>query len=84
MAEVVPLQTLAEMKEKARGTARMAIEKMVTAQPLLQEWRAKLPIGKQEVVECPVCHGRLSLDQSPYNGHIFAKCETKGCLHFQE
>jgi hypothetical protein len=34
-------------------------------------------IGK---VECPQCHGVLQYTIAGSNGHISAKCQTKGCL----
>ena len=50
----------------------------------LTAWRNREPIGKAEVIECPVCKGRLHLSQSGYNGHVRGKCETKDCLNWIE
>lgn len=36
------------------------------------------------VVECPVCEGRLHVSHAAYNGHVWGKCETKGCVSWME
>lgn len=52
--------------------------------PFVNKWRSKSPKGKEEVVVCPVCQGKLHLFQSSYNGHVHARCETKDCVSFME
>lgn len=52
--------------------------------PVVSEWRRKPPTGKQEVIECPACKGRLHLSQSAYNGHVHGHCETQGCVSWME
>ena len=52
--------------------------------PAISEWRNKLPIGKADVVECPICKGRLRLSQAECNGHIHGNCETDGCVSWME
>lgn len=49
-------------------------------------WRVKpKPVtDRYEVVECPVCKGRLHLSQSSYNGHVHGKCETEACVSWME
>ncbi len=49
-------------------------------------WRVKpKPItDRHEVVDCPVCNGRLHLFQSSYNGHVHGKCETEACVSWME
>jgi len=49
-------------------------------------WRVKPKpaTDRHEVVECPVCKGRLHLGQSAYNGHVHGKCETEGCVSWME
>lgn len=36
------------------------------------------------VKTCPVCGGKLHLSHSGYNGHVWGKCETEGCLAWME
>jgi hypothetical protein len=33
---------------------------------------------------CPVCGGKLHLSHAGYNGHVWGKCETAGCLNWME
>lgn len=47
-------------------------------------WSKKNRVAKQEVVECPACKGRLHLSQAAYNGHVWGKCETAGCVEWME
>ncbi len=62
------------------------IKKSVAALRVASEWRAvpKPSEDRAEIVECPICHGRLHLGQSSYNGHVSGKCETGGCVEFIE
>ena len=39
---------------------------------------------RNEVIECPMCKGKLHMFQSSYNGHIHGKCETENCLFWME
>ncbi len=50
------------------------------------EWRVKPKpaADRSEVVECPVCKGRLHLSQSAYNGHVAGVCDTEGCVSWME
>lgn len=73
-----------EQAEKRADSVERAVEKMVVLDPVLSAWRTKLPIGKQEIIECPVCKGRLHLSQAAYNGHVHGKCETKDCVAWIE
>lgn len=47
-------------------------------------WTEKNRVAKQEVIECPVCKGRLHLSQSACNGHVWGRCETKDCVSWME
>lgn len=49
-------------------------------------WRVKPKPDhdRSEVIECPVCKGRLHLSQSSLNGHCHGKCETEGCVAWME
>ena len=60
------------------------IRKMTIINPVISEWRKKPPRGKQEVIDCPACKGRLHLSQSSYNGHVHGKCETENCVSWME
>lgn len=70
-------------EKRALGVHR-SIRKMTLANPVIVAWRKKLPMGKQEVIECPVCHGKLHLSQARYNGHVHGRCETEDCLNWME
>ncbi len=76
-------RSLAHAEARADGIER-SMRQLETAAPFIRQWRAKPPLGKSEVVECPVCHGKLHLSQSGYNGHVRAVCETGDCLNFVE
>ena len=70
---------------EARADAFDAVMKRMTVVgPVVAAWRKKPPKGKQEVIECPVCKGRLHLSQVAYNGHVHGHCETKGCVSWME
>ena len=73
-----------KMGEDRADALEGAMQRIAIAAPVVGEWRKKLPIGKAEVIECPVCKGRLHLSQAACNGHIHAKCETEGCLSWME
>jgi len=38
----------------------------------------------QGVEECPQCGGILHLSHAAYNGHVWGRCETVGCLTWAE
>ena len=39
--------------------------------------------GESAKVECPFCHGKLTLSKSSYNGHLWITCENKCILVMQ-
>ena len=47
-------------------------------------WSKANRVAKREVIECPVCKGRLHLSQAAYNGHVHGTCETEGCVSWME
>ena len=47
-------------------------------------WSKANRVAKQEVIECPICKGKLHLSQAAYNGHVWGKCETDGCANWME
>lgn len=73
-----------EMGEKRADAFEASMKQLEIANPVISAWRKKEPYGKSEVIECPVCKGRLHLCQSSYNGHVRARCETKDCIAFIE
>lgn len=73
-----------EHAEKRADSVEQAIVRIEILDPVLSAWRKKLPIGKSEVIECPVCKGRLHLSQAAYNGHVRGQCETKDCVSWIE
>jgi hypothetical protein len=73
-----------EMGEKRADGIERSLSKMALAGPVISAWRKKEPRGKAEVIECPVCKGRLSLSQSAYNGHVHGRCSTPDCLNWME
>lgn len=75
--------TMEAAEKRADGIGR-SLQKLITANPFISAWRKKEPRGKAEVVECPVCKGRLHLSQAAYNGHVWAKCATADCINFVE
>lgn len=60
-------------------------EKMRVVFAAIMPWR-KRHKGKSfgEVIECPVCKGRLHLSISSYNNHVHGRCETEGCVSWME
>lgn len=73
-----------ESAEKRADEIETAMKRMTVAAPFINAWRVKPPIGKREVVTCPVCQGRLHLSQASNNGHVMAQCETAECINFRE
>ena len=61
------------------------VEMMQATIPLIQEIK-EIHRGENwnGTVVCPICEGKLSLTHSAYNGHVWGKCETEGCLSWME
>ena len=78
------LRRTREMGEALADSFEKEMKDMQLLGPILSEWRKKEPIGKQEIIECPVCEGKLNLSQSSYNGHVHGRCETDGCFNWME
>jgi hypothetical protein len=75
-----------EAAEAANREMDAAVQRVFAGLEAAAKWRVK-PKPKHdrsEVVECPVCKGRLHLSQAAYNGHVWGKCETKGCVSWME
>jgi hypothetical protein len=73
-----------EEGEKRADDIEASLNRLRVVMPVVAEWRKKPPKGKAEVIECPMCKGRLHLSQSSYNGHVHGKCETEGCVSWME
>lgn len=70
--------------EKRADDIEAFLNRMRIVMPVVAEWRKKPPLGKREVIECPMCKGRLHLSQAACNGHVHGQCETAGCVSWME
>lgn len=73
-----------EMGEKRADSIEKSIRQMEVVMPVVDAWRSNPPKGKSETVKCPECGGKLHLSQAGYNGHVWGKCETEGCVSWME
>ena len=75
-----------EQIQEHRKETDAHMEKTFAALKVVGEWRVnpKPASDRAEVIECPVCKGRLHLSQSAYNGHVWGKCETTDCVSWME
>lgn len=75
-----------EQVQAERRADDAALERAMAAIKVASTWRVKPKPAKDraEVVECPVCKGRLHLHQSAFNGHVRGRCETVDCVHWIE
>lgn len=75
-----------EHAEKRADAMEAAMRDMMIVDPVVYAWRTKPKPARDrlEVIECPVCKGKLHLSQSSYNGHVHAHCETPECVSFME
>lgn len=64
----------------------MEMKEFILALRVADEWKVKpKPVqDRHEIVECPICKGRLHLSQSSFNGHCHGHCETDGCVSWME
>lgn len=61
------------------------MEKFMAAGPLIKEVkREHKGTNWKGVKECPVCKGKLHMSHAAYNGHVWGRCETEGCLAWME
>ena len=79
-------QSVKMLTRALRYYEHTSLERVSAAIKVAGEWRVKPKpaADRYQVVECPVCKGRLHLSQSAYNGHVHSKCETRGCLSWTE
>ncbi len=75
-----------EQVQADREQSEAHLKKTFAALEVAGAWRVKPKpkADRYEVVECPVCKGRLHLSQSSYNGHVHGKCETDKCVSWME
>lgn len=75
-----------EQVAEHRRAAEASLKKAFAGIEISAKWRVrpKPKENRNEVVECPVCKGRLHLFQSAINGHVSGKCETEGCASWME
>ena len=76
-----------ERAEKRADSIAKHFGQLALVMPVVSKWRTwrrNYRVGKQEVIECPACHGRLHLSQAAYNGHVHGKCETEDCVSWME
>lgn len=68
-------------KETEESVAR--ITKVMQVVSKWKTWTKTNRIAKQEVIECPICKGKLH-SQAAYNGHVWGGCETEGCVSWMQ
>lgn len=80
------LEPTPEQVHADRVDSEKAIAKTMSGIKVGIAWKQvpKPDKDRHEVVECPVCNGRLHLSQSACNGHMSGKCETDGCVMWME
>jgi len=75
-----------EEVEADRRESDAFMNRTIVALKVASKWRVKPNPAedRRDVVECPICKGKLHLSQSAYNGHVHGKCETDGCVSWME
>ncbi len=68
-----PEEIAAFRKQQLRKTAEE------TLRSFLKQDTRKMPIGKTEIVECPVCGGELVISRIHLT-QVAARCKTEGCI----
>lgn len=65
-----------------------AMARMRMVGQVVREWRTwtkENRVAKKEAIDCPTgCGGKLHLSQAAYNGHVWGKCTTQGCVSWME
>ena len=62
----------------------IVFKKLKIGMPLFAKVKAENPNGGAGLINCPVCQGKFHYTISSYNNHMYAKCETEGCLTIME
>lgn len=75
-----------EQVEASRREDDEEFEKFKVALKVANAWRVnpKPAVNRADIVECPVCNGKLHLRQSARNGHVTGQCETARCVFWME
>lgn len=61
------------------------MRKVMTVVKPWRTWSRKNRVAKEGAIPCPTgCGGVLHLSQAAYNGHVWGKCETTGCVSWME
>ena len=79
---VVPFKTKQDLVTEARARAQAVVDELVRLQPALNPLLARLQPGMSLVEDCPKCGAKLSLERP--EERIYVRCETAGCLHFEQ
>jgi len=73
-----------QIKDAEKGWD-VLIKRMTLVNPVISKLKEKYAeTGGNEIVECPVCKGRLHCSVSSLNGHVHGRCETDDCLCWME
>lgn len=85
------LPTAEEVAESKRASDEAMRKFMVAFSGNVLEWRKantwskKNPKGATGTVPCEACgKGEIHLSMSEYNGHVWGKCTTEGCVSWME
>jgi hypothetical protein len=78
------LPTLEELAD-FETTLRLLLERHAKAMPLIftmkKEYHGR---DGQQIIDCPICGGRLHMTHAAMNGHVWGKCETPDCMEWIE
>ncbi|MES2877496.1 MAG: hypothetical protein V4713_03670 [Pseudomonadota bacterium] len=86
MACSLRLEPTAEQIDQDRLKTEQLLRNTLAGLRVASKWRVKrkLAADRSEIVECPVCKGKLHLSQSASNERVHNKCETEGCVSWRE
>ena len=79
---VETFKTKQVLADEAKARAQVVIVELARLKPALEPLLARLKPGMNLVEACPKCGARLTLDRP--GERIYVKCETAGCLHFEQ
>lgn len=78
-------QELREQEEVFVIAMAESSRKMQLVSPLIVAMKKQHRGKSARTLEvCPACGGRLHMSHSGYNGHVWGKCETEGCVSWME
>lgn len=82
------LRRTREEGERRADAIERHLEGMRKVGPVVSAWRTwtkQNRVAKQEAIDCPACGtGKLHLSQAAYNGHVWGRCTTEGCVSWME